>query len=203
MTVVSTTIFHPIPGKAAKSLERIRRTAEILTRAGARARVANVAWGDGAGDIHLYGIVENSETAAKVTAAFYADPAFAALRAETEQEQTSRWEGPEFWRTIFGEVKPGYPVLVQREYQMDRRHLKSAMALLPEVQKVVGETPVIALVPTLSSDMARMMVVYYAKSLLEVGQSMDMLATSEAFQSILVRAAETGKLTKSRALVTV
>jgi hypothetical protein len=132
-----------------------------------------------------------------------ADPAFAALRAESEQEPAARWEGPELWRTVYGEAKPDYPVLVQREYQMDRRHLKAAMALLPEVQKAVGDTPMVALVPTISSAMARFMVVYYAKSLIEVGQNMDKLATSEAFQSILVRAAETGTLTKARVLATI
>lgn len=200
MTVISKRVFRPIPGKAALAEERIRRLSEIITRAGGRMRLANVAWGDGARDIHLYGVFENIEAGGKTATAMKADPAFAALRAESEKEPASVWEGPEVWRCMFGEPQPSFPILLQREYEIDRRNLKSALALLPEVQALQGDRPVLAVVPVISGDMGRLMVVYYATSLIDLGARMDRIGPSDAFQAILVRAAEYGKLTKSRAL---
>jgi hypothetical protein len=203
MTFISNTVFNPLPGKAALAHERIRRLSEIMSRAGARVRLTSVAWGDGASEIRLFGICSNMAAGAKVSAAFSADPAFAALRAEAEKEPATTWEGPEFWRCVFGEPQPGYTVLLQREYEMDRRHVSKAIALMPELQALQGDRPVLAAIPAISGDMARFMAVYYATSLDDLGERIDGIGGSEAFQSILLRAAELGKLTKARVLVNI
>ena len=57
-----------------------------------------------------------------------ADPDFAALRNESETDPASHWEGPEVWRTVFGEPQLAFPVMLQREYTIDRRHLSRAVA---------------------------------------------------------------------------
>lgn len=203
MTFISGTTFTPIPGKTALSHERIRRLGEIIARAGGRTRIATVAWGDGARNVHLYGVSPTMKANAEVFAAVNADPAFAALRAESEKEPASHWEGPEVWRCVFGEPQPNYPVLLQREYEVDRRHLKTMIGLMSEAQSLQGERPALAVVPAFSGEMSRLMVVYYATSLVDAGERIDRIGGSEAFQALLARAAEFGRLTKARLLVNI
>lgn len=203
MTVVSKRVFRPIPGKTALAHSRIKRLSEVLTRVGGRVRVCTVAWGDGARDVHLYGSFQNMEAGAKAFAAMIEDPEGVKLRTESENDPASEWEGPEVWRTVFGEPQPNYPVMLQREYQIDRRNLKSAVAMLPEVQALAPDRPVIGLVPVVSDDMGRLLVGYYASSLVDLGERIDRVGMSDAFQAIVARAAEFGTLTKARAIVNV
>jgi len=201
MTVISKRVFRPMGGKVGLAHERIKRLAGVLTRAGGRVRVAMVAWGDGARDIHMYGTFANMEAGGKAAEAMSADPDFAALRRESETDPASHWEGPEVWRTVFGEPQPGFPVMLQREYTIDRRRIANAVALLPEVQALRSDRPVIGVVPVISSDMARIMIGYYANSLVDLGEGIDRVGMSEAFQAIVLRAAEFGSLTKARVIV--
>lgn len=201
MTIISKRVFRPLPGKASVAHERIRRVADAISRAGGKTRLASVIWGDGARDIHLYGVFANAEAGAKASAAMAADAAFTALRHEAEADPASHWEGPEVWRTVFGETKPSHPVLLQREYEVDRSNLHRAVALLPEVQATLPGTPMIAIVPVLSGNMGRLMIGYYAASLVELGETVDRAIASEAFQAIVTRAAQFARLTKARALV--
>lgn len=203
MTVISKRVFRPVSGKVGLAQERVKQLATILTRAGGRTRVANVAWGDGAREIHLYGVFENMQAGGKAFSAMISDPDFAALRTETENDPASHWEGPEVWRCVFGEPQPSYTVMLQREYQMDRRNLKSAIALLPEIQALRPNMPMIAVVPVISGDMGRFMVGYFANSLVDLGETIDSVGFSDAFQSIVLRAAELGSLTKARVLVNI
>ena len=55
MTVISRRIATPLTGKTALTISRAKSLAEIMERAGGRARVRKVIFGDGTGDIHLYG----------------------------------------------------------------------------------------------------------------------------------------------------
>jgi hypothetical protein len=143
MSVISKRVFRPIPGKTALAHSRIKRLSDVLTRGGGRVRICTVAWGDGARDVHLYGSFQNMEAGAKAFSALIADPEGLKLREESENDPSSHWEGPEVWRTVFGDVRPDFPVMLQREYQMDRRSLKQALAMLPEVQALRPDRPVI------------------------------------------------------------
>ena len=203
MTVISKRVFRPMPGKAAVAHSRIKRLGEVLTRNGGRIRICIVAWGDGAREVHLYGAFQNMEAGAKAFTALLEDPDGVKLRAESENDPASQWEGPEIWRTVFGEPRPDFPVMMQREYQIDRRHLKQAVAMLPEVQALQPDSPVIGVVPVVSGDMGRLMVGYYATSLVDLGEKIDRVGMSEAFQAIVVRAAELGTLARSRVVVNV
>jgi hypothetical protein len=203
MAIISRRIFRTIPGRTAEAHSRIKRLSEALIRGGARIRLSAVAWGDGARDLHLTGIFSSMEAGAKAFTALAADADAVKLRGESENDPASVWEGPEVWRTLFGEPNPNFPVMLQREYHMDRRHLKHAVAMMPEVQALRPDRPVLAVVPVVSGDMARFMAVYYANSLVDLGEMIDHVGFSEAFQSIAVRAAEFGTLTKARVLVNI
>ena len=159
----------------------MKRLAGVISRADGGVRNGNVTWGKGARDIHLCGVFASVAAGAKAATAMAADPDFAALRAESKNESASRWEEPDVWRGDFGEAKPSLPVMLHREYEIDRRHLRSAIALLPEVQATQPEMPALALVPVVSGDMARMLVDCCTPSLIEIGQGMDFAVASEAF----------------------
>ena len=203
MTVISKRVFRPLPGKGEVALSRIKRLGEALARAGGRVRLCAVAWGDGARDIHLYGVFPNMEAGGKAFSTLMADPEGAKLRAESETDPASVWEGPEVWRTVFGEPQPQFPIILQREYQIDRRNLKRAVEMLPEVQALRPDRPVLGIVPVVSSDMARLMVGYYGTSLADIGEGIDRVGLSEAFQAIVVRAAELGTLTRARVVMNI
>jgi hypothetical protein len=200
MTIISKRVFRPIPGKVGLTRERIRRLSAVIKRAGGGVRIADVVWGDGARDIYLYGVYESMEAGGKAATAMLDDPDFVALRAESENDPAWHWEGPEVWRTVFGAPRPDFPVTLQRDYQVDRRYLKDATALLPEVQALRTDRPVIAVVPVISGDMGRLVIGYYASSLVDLGEGIDRVGFSEAFQAIVVRATEFGSPAKSRVL---
>jgi hypothetical protein len=203
MAVISKRVFHPLPGKAELSLSRIRRLGEILTRLGGRVRVCMVAWGDGARDMHLYGVFPSFEAGGKAFTALSADPEAVKLRAEAEKEPASVWEGPEVWRTVYGEPQGTYSVMLHREYTMDRRNLRQAVELIPQAQALEPDRPMIGVIPVFSSDMSRLLIGYYANSLTDLGELTDRVGMSEAFQAIVTRAAALGTLTKARVLVNI
>jgi hypothetical protein len=203
MAIISKRVFRPLPGKGELSLSRVRRLGEILTRLGGRTRVCAVASGDGARDLHLYSVFPNFETGGKILTSLGADAEALKLRAEAEKEQASVWEGPEVWRTVYGEPQPSYSVMLHREYMMDRRNLKQAVELIPQVQALEPDRPMIGVIPVFSSDMSRLMIGYYAHSLADLGALTDRVGTSEAFQAIVTRAAALGTLTKARVLVNI
>jgi len=203
MSFISKTVFRPIAGKSAVAQERVKRLAAGVARAGGRTRVANVLMGEGAPEIHLYGSFETMEAYGKASIAMYADADFKAVRAEAEKEPASHWEGPEVWRTVFGGPQLNFPVMLQREYDIDRPQLKNALALLPEVQALRPDRPVIGVVPVIADDMARLMIGYYANSLADLGDMIDRVGMSDAFQAITMRAAEFGTLMRARVLVNI
>lgn len=203
MTVISGRVFHPLPGKAAIVQSRVKRLAEILTSVGGRVRLGVVAWGDGARDLHLYGVFPSMAAGAKAYEAMVAHPETQKLRAEAESDPASVWEGPEVYRTVYGEPQPNFPVILQREYRIDRRNLKRLVELCPEVQALRPDRPILAVTPVASGDMGRFMIAYYATSLADLGELIDTVGMSEAFQALVGRAAEFGTLTKARAIVNI
>ena len=86
----------------------------------------------------------------------------------------------------------------QPEVNLLHSHPEQSSYLLPEVQALRPEMPIVAVVPVISGDMARFVVGYYLKSLDDLGETIDNLGFSDAFQAIAARAAELGELSKSR-----
>ena len=61
----------------------------------------------------------------------------------------------------------------------------------------------IGVVPVIADDMARLMIGYYANSLADLGDMIDRVGMSDAFQAITMRAAEFGTLMRARVLVNI
>ncbi|GIR04253.1 MAG: hypothetical protein CM15mP14_4710 [Rhodospirillaceae bacterium] len=55
-----------------------------------------------------------------------------------------------------------------------------------------------AVVPVIADDLGRMVVLYYYKTLEELGIAIDQIGMSEEFQKIVLKANALGTLTKSR-----
>ena len=98
MTVISRRIATPLTGKTALTISRAKSLAEIMERAGGRARVRKVIFGDGTGDIHLYGSFTDFTIGTKAVTAMGKDPAMAAWHAEREADPAAHLKGPEMYR---------------------------------------------------------------------------------------------------------
>ena len=64
------------------------------------------------------------------------------------------------YRCAFGEPSQK-PVILQRTYRIARHNVPSALALMPELQGIVGDTPLMAVLPTVASAMDEMLIAYY------------------------------------------
>jgi hypothetical protein len=202
MAIISRRVATPLPGKTALTISRAKTLAEIMVRAGGGARVRKVIFGDGAGDIHLYGSFSDFTSGTKSAAAMNKDPQMAKWQAEREAEPSSHLRGPEVYRTAFGEPSMK-PVILQRTYSIDRANVQNALALMPELQGIVGETPLMAVLPTIASVMDEMLIVYYFDSLEHFGVQLDEVAMSPEFQKLVTKASAYGTLKSSRLLAAV
>ena len=202
MTVISRRIATPLTGKTALTISRAKSLAEIMERAGGRARVRKVIFGDGTGDIHLYGSFTDFTIGTKAVTAMGKDPAMAAWHAEREADPAAHLKGPEMYRCAFGEPSQK-PVILQRTYRIARHNVPGALALMPELQGIVGDTPLMAVLPAVASAMDEMLIAYYFDSVEHFGSQLDDVAMSPAFQQLVTKASSYGELTTSRLLVAV
>lgn len=202
MTIISRRVATPLPGKAALTISRAKALAEIMTAAGGGARVRKVIFGDGVGDIHLYGTFADFTSGTKSAALMSQDPKMAAWQAAREAEQAAHLRGPEVFRTAFGEPSQK-PVILQRTYSIQRGHLQDLLALMPELQRIVGDTPLMAVLPAVASDMNEMLIVYYFDSVEHFGAQLDAIGMSPEFQQLVTKASSYGTLKNARLLTVV
>ena len=203
MSLISIRMLTPNAGKSALAAERARTLGGIYARNGARARVARVIAGDGTGQIYVSVAFDDGKSMAHIFEKVQADPSFAKLREERELNPAGSVSGPEVYRTVHGQVEPGYPVVLMREYTISRDKLAGALALLPELDALVPrhDIKIVAAVPLFSSDMGRLIAGYYFRSPDHLGASIDGVGVSAEFQAIVARAAEFGSLTRSRVVM--
>ncbi len=90
--------------------------------------------GDGVGSLVVLGRYPDFASVTREAVALSKDPAIIALNAEREKEQAAVLTGPYIYRSVFGEDST-QAVLLVREYQISRKNLKDAIALLPEAKK--------------------------------------------------------------------
>ena len=85
---------------------------------------------------------------------------------------------------------------------MPRGNLSKAIEILPEIEAMGSDfdIKVNGVVPVMANDLDRLMVVYWAKSLEALGNSIDHVGMSEAFQKKVVETSELGTLLRSRVL---
>ena len=200
MTVISMRQITPKIGKTELVTNRVRSMAGIVARAGARVRIGNVVGGEGAGSLHMYAAWENFESLSSGTVKIAADPARQKLLHERELNPSGEMVGPEVYRTVYGDLAPDYPVVMQREYSVPRENLGEALAILPDIEKLGKDHDykLAAVVPVIADDLGRMVVLYYYKTLEELGIAIDEIGMSEEFQKIVLKANALGTLTKSR-----
>ena len=98
--------------------------------------------------------------------------------------------GPEVYITVYGNLAPNYPVVMQREYSVPRGNLGEELAILLDIEKF-GEDhdyKLAAVVPVIADDLGRIVVLYYYKTLEELGIAIDQIGVSEEFQKIVLKA---------------
>jgi len=200
MTVISMRQITPVIGKTELATSRVRAMAGIVARAGARVRIGNVVGGEGAGSLHMYAAWENFEALSRGTVKIASDPARQKLLHERELNPGGEMIGPEVYRTVYGDLAPDYPVVMQREYSVPRENLVDALGLLPDIEKLGKDHDykLAAVIPVIADDLGRMAVLYYYKTLEELGAAIDQIGMSEEFQKIVAKANTLGTLTKSR-----
>ena len=146
MSITSRRVITPIVGKSELATERSKRLVAILNRAGAAARVARVALGDGAGNLEVYARFSSFSAGMQAMQAMAADPEFKAFNEEREKSPAATVSGPYVYRTVYGEAT-AQPVLLQRIYKLPRSNLKNMLALFPDVRALfdrsIGITGVI------------------------------------------------------------
>ena len=200
MTVISMRKMTPTVGKTELATSRVRAMAGIVARAGARVRIGQVVAGEGAGSMHLYAAFEDFSSISRATLIIASDPARATLLHERELNPAGEVVGPEVYRTIYGDVAPNYPIVMQREYRLPRENLQDALSLLPEIEKLgkSHDFKMMAVVPVIADDLGRMVVAYYNKTMEDLGKTIDEVGMSEKFQKIVTKANTFGTLEKSR-----
>ena len=200
MTVISVRKMTPTVGKTELATSRVRAMAGIVARAGARVRIGQVVAGEGAGSMHLYAAFEDFSSISRATLTIASDPARATLLHERELNPAGEVVGPEVYRTIYGDVAPNYPIVMQREYRLARENLQDALSLLPEIEKLgkSHDFKMMAIVPVIADDLGRMVVAYYNKTMEDLGKTIDEVGMSEKFQKIVTKANTLGTLEKSR-----
>ncbi|MEC7806475.1 MAG: hypothetical protein VYD75_05135 [Pseudomonadota bacterium] len=200
MTVVSMRQITPVIGKTELATSRVRAMAGIVARAGAKVRIGSVVGGEGAGSLHMYAAWENFKALSRGTVKIASDPARQKLLHERELNPGGEMIGPEVYRTVYGDLAPDYPVVMQREYSVPRENLVDALGLLPDIEKLGKDHDykLAAVIPVIADDLGRMAVLYYYKTLEELGTAIDQIGMSEEFQKIVAKANTLGTLTKSR-----
>ena len=200
MTVISVRKMTPTVGKTELATSRVRAMAGIVARAGARVRIGQVVAGEGAGSMHLYAAFEDFSSISRATLTIASDPARTTLLHERELNPAGEVVGPEVYRTIYGDVAPNYPIVMQREYRLPRENLQDALSLLPEIEKLgkSHDFKMMAIVPVIADDLGRMVVAYYNKTMEDLGKTIDEVGMSEKFQKIVTKANTLGTLEKSR-----
>ena len=200
MTVISVRRMTPQIGKTELATSRVRAMAGIVATAGGRTRIGQVVAGEGAGSMQLYAAFTDFTSISKATLAIAADPARVKLLHERELNPAGEVVGPEVYRTVFGDVAPDYPVIMQREYRLPRENLQNALSLLPEIEKLgkSHDFKMMAVVPVIADDLGRMVVAYYSKTMEDLGRTIDEVGMSEEFQKIVTKANTFGVLEKSR-----
>ena len=200
MTVISVRRMTPQIGKTELATSRVRAMAGIVATAGGRVRIGQVVAGEGAGAMQLYAAFTDFTSISKATLAIAADPARVKLLHERELNPAGEVVGPEVYRTIYGDVAPNYPIVMQREYRLPRENLQDALSLLPEIEKLgkSHDFKMMAVVPVIADDLGRMVVAYYSKTMEDLGRTIDEVGMSEEFQKIVTKANTFGVLEKSR-----
>lgn len=203
MTVISRRIIVPVQGKAEAALAQAKSYAEQAGQAGVQTRLVKVIMGADAGNLEMFVRFENFQDGISGFQKIAASSGVSSTRAQLEGTNVQSISGPYVYRTVFGELT-AQPILVQRQYQVSRANLQAAIAMLPDAKAAFSATTgMSAVVPVFAPEMDILAINYYMDSLNDLGQELDQSAMSPAFQNVVAKAAQIGKLTSARVLMVV
>ena len=203
--IISRRILTPILGKSDLVLTRAKSMQEIMTKHGAKSRVAKIVAGDMAGSIHLTGSYENMQSGCDSFNEMSNDPSRIALMKEREADPGGHLIGHEVFRTIYGNISPDHKVIMMREYQLSRSNLSEAVKVFPDIDALLKneDASFMAVIPMVATNMDRLIACYYFPDMSSMGEQVDRVGMSEEMQNIVLKASSSGNLISSRVLLTV
>ena len=199
MAIISRRILKPILGKSKTALERSTKYKDIMVSNGVKARLGMFVGGELNGAIQLTAAYADMTSATKSFADLSKNKEIMELMSKRDDDPSGHLIGPEVYRSVYGQPSPEHNILLIREYEVDRKFVPQSVELLAEVEAIGKDedTKILGLYPIIADKMDTLFVIYYYSSFESMGDIIDRVGMSEAFQNVVNKANEIGKLKAS------
>ena len=199
MAIISRRILKPILGKSKTALERSTKYKDIMVSNGVKARLGMFVGGELNGAIQLTVAYTDMTSATKSFASLSKNKEIMELMSKRDDDPSGHLIGPEVYRSVYGQTSPDHNILLIREYEVDRKYVPQSVELLAEVEAIGKDedTKILGLYPIIADKMDTLFVIYYYSSFESMGDIIDRIGMSEAFQNVVSKANEIGKLKAS------
>ena len=199
MAIISRRILKPILGKSKTALERSTKYKDIMVSNGVKARLGMFVGGELNGAIQLTVAYTDMTSATKSFASLSKNKEITELMSKRDDDPSGHLIGPEVYRSVYGQPSPEHNILLIREYEVDRKYVPQSVELLSEVEAIGKDedTKILGLYPIIADKMDTLFVIYYYSSFESMGDIIDRIGMSEAFQNVVSKANEIGKLKAS------
>jgi hypothetical protein len=199
MAIISRRILKPILGKSKTALERSTKYKNIMVSNGVKARLGMFVGGELNGAIQLTAAYTDMTSATKSFASLSKNKEIMELMSKRDDDPSGHLIGPEVYRSVYGQPSPEHNILLIREYEVDRKYVPQSVELLAEVEAIGKDedTKILGLYPIIADKMDTLFVIYYYSSFESMGDIIDRIGMSEAFQNVVNKANEIGKLKAS------
>ena len=199
MAIISRRILKPILGKSKTALERSVKDKDIMVSNGVKARLGMFVGGELNGAIQLTAAYTDMTSATKSFASLSKNKEIMELMSKRDDDPSGHLIGPEVYRSVYGQPSPEHNILLIREYEVDRKFIPQSVELLAEVEDIGKDedTKILGLYPIIADKMDTLFVIYYYSSFESMGDIIDRVGMSEAFQNVVSKANEIGKLKAS------
>ena len=199
MAIISRRILKPILGKSKTALERSKKYKDIMVSNGVKARLGMFVGGELNGSIQLTAAYTDMTSATKSFADLSKNREIIELMSKRDDDPSGHLIGPEVYRSVYGQPSPEHNILLIREYEVDRKFVPQSVELLAEVEAIGKDedTKILGLYPIIADKMDTLFVIYYYSSFESMGDIIDRVGMSEAFQNVVNKANEIGKLKAS------
>ena len=199
MAIISRRILKPILGKSKTALERSTKYKDIMVSNGVKARLGMFVGGELNGAIQLTAAYTDMTSATKSFADLSKNKEIMELMSKRDDDPSGHLIGPEVYRSVYGQPSPEHNILLIREYEVDRKYVPQSVELLAEVEAIGKDedTKILGLYPIIADKMDTLFIIYYYSSFESMGDIIDRVGMSEAFQNVVNKANEIGKLKAS------
>ena len=199
MAIISRRILKPILGKSKTALERSTKYKDIMVSNGVKARLGMFVGGELNGAIQLTAAYTDMTSATKSFASLSKNKEIMELMSKRDDDPSGHLIGPEVYRSVYGQPSPEHNILLIREYEVDRKFIPQSVELLAEVEDIGKDedTKILGLYPIIADKMDTLFIIYYYSSFESMGDIIDRVGMSEAFQNVVSKANEIGKLKAS------